>query len=166
MYHAVAKRNREHLARYERGNALMQIETDEAGEVVVQDFEKQWEAGENHFLGLFLRDTGEWAGQIVFGLSNPNIPEYSIGYIANVTHEGQGYISEGMKGVLSVLFGQLGAHRVRSDCNENNTRSWRLLERCGFKREGHLRENRKNLDGSYHGDYLYGILRGEHESTA
>ena len=85
------------------------------------------------------------------------------GYVADVDHEGKGIVSEAVIGVLGVLFEVLGAHRVISDCNENNLRSIRLLERCGFRREGHLLENRRNADGSFHGDFLYGMLRREYE---
>jgi RimJ/RimL family protein N-acetyltransferase len=162
MCHAAAERNREHLAMYESENALMGIASDDEGEAIVRTFVELWNSGERYFLGVFVRDTGEWAGQVVVEPSDPRVPEYSVGYIADVDHEGRGYISEALQAVLSVLFNELGAHRVKSDCHENNTRSWRLLERCGFTREGHLRENRRNPDGSFHGDYLYGILRGEH----
>ena len=89
------------------------------------------------------------------------MPEFSIGYVADVNHEGKGYISEAVRRIIQSLFENLHAHRVISDCNENNVRSWKLLERCGFTREGHLRQNRQNTDGSYHGDYLYGLLRDE-----
>ena len=62
-----------------------------------------------------------------------------------------------------MLFHEMKAHRVRSECSETNTRSWKLLERCGFRREGHLRENKKSPDGTFHGDFLYGLLRTEYE---
>jgi [ribosomal protein S5]-alanine N-acetyltransferase len=64
-----------------------------------------------------------------------------------------------------MLFIDMRAHRIKSDCHENNIRSWRLLERCGFKREGYLRENKRNADGSFHGDYLYGLLQQEYEQN-
>ncbi len=42
--------------------------------------------------------------------------------------------------------------RLRSDI---------VLERCVFRREAHLRENKRDTDGNYHGDYLYTISRRE-----
>ena len=78
-------------------------------------------------------------------------------------NEGKGYISEAVRRVLSMLFNEIGAHRVKSDCHENNVRSIRLLERCGFRREGHLIENRRNPDGTFHGDYLFGLLSREYK---
>ena len=96
---------------------------------------------------------------------NWELPEFYIGYAADVNYEGKGLMSEAVKGVLKVLFEELGVYRVKSDCSDCNTRSWRLLERCGFTREGHLRENRRNPDGSYSGAYIYGLLRREYEAT-
>ena len=162
MYFRAALQNERHLAKFERFNALVNIQTLQDSRDTIQNFMNQWSEGKSYFLGLFNLDTGNWVGQIVFGPSNPKIPEYSIGYIADAFHEGKGYITEAMRAVLKVLFEDMGAHRIKSDCHENNQRSWRLLERCGFTREGHLRENKKNQDGSFHGDLLYGLLKGEY----
>jgi aminoglycoside 6'-N-acetyltransferase len=103
----------------------------------------------------------EWAGQVYIEPTNWDLPEFYIGYVADVNYEGKGYISEAVTTVLKFLFQNFGAHKVKSDCDEDNIRSWRLLERCGFKREGHVRENKRHADGSMHGDFIYGLLRHE-----
>lgn len=162
MYYAASMRNRDHLAEFESGNVLMHLENEEHAEAVVRQLAADWKARKCFFIGMFEKATGEWAGQVYVEPTNWELPEFAIGYVADVNHEAKGYVSEAVIGVLGMLFGNLGAHRVRSDCSENNTRSWRLLERCGFKREGHLRENRRSADGSFHGDFLYGLLRREY----
>jgi RimJ/RimL family protein N-acetyltransferase len=163
MYYAASVRNRDHLAEFESGNVLMHLKDEEHAEAVIMGLAADWSARTRFFIGIFEKATGEWAGQVYVEPTNWQLPEFAIGYVADVNHEGKGYISEAVMAVLGTLFRDLGAHRVRSDCSENNTRSWRLLERCGFKREGHLRENKRNPDGSFHGDFLYGLLRREHE---
>jgi aminoglycoside 6'-N-acetyltransferase len=50
-------------------------------------------------------------------------------------------------------------------CNDTNTRSYRVAERCGFVREGHLRENHKHADGTFSGTFFYGLLRREFEAA-
>ena len=164
MYYAAALRNREHLAEFESGNVLMQLKDEEHAEAIVGELAADWAAHNCFFIGIFKKDTNEWVGQVYVGPTNWELPEFAIGYIADANHEGKGYISEAVMGVVRMLFENAGAHRVKSDCNENNIRSWRLLERCGFTREGHLRENRKNPDGTFHGDFLYGLLRSEFEA--
>jgi aminoglycoside 6'-N-acetyltransferase len=90
------------------------------------------------------------------------LPEFQIGYFADIDHEGQGFVTEGVKAVLTILFEKMNAHRVRLGCEETNLRSIRVAERCGMTREGYLRENRHNPDGIYTGSYIYGLLQSEH----
>jgi RimJ/RimL family protein N-acetyltransferase len=162
MYYAAGVRNREHLDEFESGNVLMHLKSEEHAEAVVRELAADWMARRRFFIGIFEKAAGEWVGQVYVGPTDWELPEFAIGYVADVNHEGKGYISEAVMGVLGMLFRDLGAHRVRSECSEDNVRSWCLLERCGFKREGHLRENRRKADGSFHGDLLYGLLRREY----
>ena len=164
MYYAAGMRNRDHLAEFEADNVLMHLKNEKHAEAIARELAADWTASKSLFIGIFEKATDEWSGQVYVGPTNWELPEFAIGFVADVHHEGKGYITEAVNRVLAMLFGDMGAHRVKSDCNENNVRSWRLLERCGFKREGHLRENRRNADGSVHGDYLYGLLRREFEN--
>ena len=34
-----------------------------------------------------------------------------------------------------------GVHRICAECDPKNERSWRLLEKAGFRREAHFRKN-------------------------
>lgn len=164
MYYAVGQRNQEHLSLYESGNVLMQLKDEQYAEIVVRDLAVDWIARNQFFLGIFDKDSHQWVGQIYIGPTNWDLPEFAIGYVVDFNHEGKGYITEAVKATLCFIFEHLKAHRVRSDCNDTNERSYRVLERCGFTREGHFRENKKNLDGSFHGDYQYALLKSEFKS--
>ncbi len=155
-------RNRDHLSEFEWGNILLHLKDEGHSERVAQDLSLKWIQGKYFFIGLFEKESEEWAGQLYIAPSNRNLPEFTIGFVADVNFEGKGYMAEAVKKILEVLFIDMNVHRVISDCHEKNTRSMGLLERCGFVREGHLRENKTNPDGSFHGDYLYGILRHEY----
>jgi RimJ/RimL family protein N-acetyltransferase len=65
---------------------------------------------------------------------------------------------------LSFLFAESGARRVRLECDDTNERSARVAERCGFKLEGHLRENHLRPDGTITGTLLFGMLAGERDT--
>lgn len=161
-YYAMSQRNKPHLARYEYGNPVMQISSVEEAEVVVRGFAVAWMARDAFFMGAFLRDTQEFAAQIYIGMANWSLPEAELGYFADVDHEGQGYVTEAAKGALGFIFNHLGAQRVQLMCDDTNERSWRTAERCGMVREGHLRENKKQADGSTSGTFFYGLLRREY----
>jgi RimJ/RimL family protein N-acetyltransferase len=160
-YYAAGKRNADHLAEFESGNLLRHLRDEEHAEAFVRELAADWTAQKSFFLGIFDKTDHAWVGQVTIAPTIWELPEFTIGYVADVNYEGKGFISEAVNGVLRMLFEDVGAHRVRSECSEHNVRSWRLLERCGFKREGHLRENKKSADGTVHGDLLYGLLRHE-----
>jgi RimJ/RimL family protein N-acetyltransferase len=166
MVYAAGLRNQDHLAEFESDNVLMHLKNEEHAEVIVRELAADWIARNCFFIGIFEKASDEWCGQVYVEPTNWELPEFAIEYVADVNSEGKGYISEAVTSVLGLLFGEMGASRVKSDCSENNIRSWRLLERCGFRREGHLLENRRNTDGSFHGDYLYGLLRREYENRS
>ena len=162
MYYQISLKNQPHLQPFESGNAINSIHSEAEAERVIRDFMECWAARKSFFLGAFLRDTDEFAAQIYVGVVNRTLPEFEIGYIADVEHEGKGYVTEAVRGVLRTLFTQLGAHRVRLECDETNLRSLRVAERCGFVREGLIRETKRHADGSYTGDVHYGLLRSEY----
>ena len=165
MLFAASQKNREHLAKFESDNLLMYLKNEEHAEVTARELAADWASRRCFFIGIFEKLTDQWAGQVYLGPTNWDLPEFTIGYIADVDHEGKGYISEAVQRVLKMLFEEMGAHRVTADCNETNARSTRLLERCGFRKEGHLLENRKNPDGTFHGDFLFAMLRREYFSS-
>ncbi len=161
MYFAVSQKNRTHLARYEADNAVMSIENEQDAEVIVRELAAEWLARSCFFLGAFNKETGEFLAQIYIGPVKWDVPEFEIGFFVDRDHEGQGYVTEAVKAALGFIFEHLKAHRVRLECDDTNVRSWRVAERCGMVREGHIRENKKNADGSLSGTLHYGLLKRE-----
>jgi ribosomal-protein-alanine N-acetyltransferase len=165
MYYAVSQRNRAHLARYEADNVLMTLENEEHAEVVVRELAAEWMARNAFFMGAFDKQSDEFVAQIYFGPLNWDLPEFILGYIVDVDHEGQGFVSEAVRATLDVIFKHLGAHRVSIHTDDTNLRSRRVAERCGFVQEGHLRENKRNPDGTVSGTLYYGLLREEYQAN-
>jgi len=164
IYYAVGARNREHLQRYEAGNVILTAKTEEEAEILVRELHADWVARNCFFMGAFDKTTREFVAQIYVGVVNWDLPEFAIGYFADKEHEGQGFVTEAVRAALRFIFDPLRAHRVRLETNETNTRSRRVAERCGFVQEGRLRQSRRNPDGTFSGDVLYGLLRSEYES--
>ena len=59
-----------------------------------------------------------------------------LGYWATLAFAGQGYMTEGMEGVLRYAFRRLKLHRVEANVQPGNRASIALLERAGFRHEG------------------------------
>jgi RimJ/RimL family protein N-acetyltransferase len=161
LYYQISQRNKVHLAKYESGNILMHIDSVEEAERAIQRLIGSWDAGEAFFLGAFQKETREFVAQIYIGLANRQLPEYELGYIVDVDHEGKGYVTEAAVAAVHFIFEQLSAHRVRLECDDTNLRSRKVAERCGFVQEGHIRENKRNIDGKISGTLLYGLLSSE-----
>jgi ribosomal-protein-serine acetyltransferase len=163
LYYATGVRNCDHLQRYESGNVILTAKTEQEAETLVRELHADWVARNCFFMGAFDKETCEFVAQIYVGVVNWDLPEFTIGYFVDKDHEGQGFVTEAVQAALRFIFEHLRAHRVRLEANETNTRSRRVAERCGFVQEGQLRQNRRNPDGSFSGDVLYGLLRSEHE---
>lgn len=160
-YYKMSQRNRAHLERYEPENPAMAIKTEEDAKKMIANFVDDWQKGHHHFMGVFLKEPERFVAQLYIGLVNRNVNEFGIGYFSDVEHEGKGYVTEAVNIVVKTLFEQLNAHRLRIETDDTNIRSIGVAERCGFVREGHIRENKKNPDGTFSGTLYYGLLRSD-----
>jgi [ribosomal protein S5]-alanine N-acetyltransferase len=165
-YFPMSRKNRSHLMQYESGNMAMSINSQEDAERVVREMTAGWADRKFFFMGAFDKVTGEFVAQVYIGPANWDLPEFEVGYFADRDHEGQGYVTEAVQGALRFIFEKMNARRVRLECDDTNMRSLRVAERCGMVREGHIRENRKNPDGTYSGTLHYGLLRREYEARS
>lgn len=163
MFYAAALRNREHLQRYEAENVLLSPRSEAEAEELVAELAEEWAAGRSFFAGIFDKGSGQWLGQLYIGVVDCQTPEVELGYVVDQEHEGQGIITESVIAALRHVFRDLGAHRVRLRCDETNVRSYRVAERIGFVREGLLREDHLQPDGTFTGTYVYGLLEGDFE---
>ena len=86
---------------------------------------------------LFLRTDEQLVG--VFNLSEivrGMFQNAYLGYYVNVAFAGQGLMTEGMKLTLRYAFRALRLHRIEANIRPDNVASIRLVQRCGFQREG------------------------------
>ena len=159
----MSQRNRAHLRRYEAENVVMSVKSVEEAEVLVRELAAEWVARNCFFLGVFDKVSDEFVAQIYIGPISWELPEFDVGFFADVDHQGLGYVTEAVTAVLQFIFNHLHAHRVQIECDDTNLRSCRVAERCGFIREGHLRQNKRNTNGQISGTLFYGMLRSEYD---
>lgn len=160
-YYLMAQRNRDHLAQYEPDNPARDLASAEDAEEFVRELVAAWEAQTCFFMGVFDRQTDEFLAQLTVVPADWDVPEFAIGFFVDVRHEGQGYVTEAVRAVMGFVFEHLRAHRVRMECADTNLRSRRVAERCGMVVEGHIRENKRNADGTLSGTLHFGLLRSE-----
>lgn len=117
------------------------------------------------FLAVCLKENNKLIGNIYF--AKQEFKTWEIGYVFNRSYQGRGYATEAANAVIAYGFNTRGARRIVAMCNPLNTASWRLLERLGMRREGHLKQNiyfKKDEKGNpiWSDTYEYAILKDEY----
>ena len=103
-----------------------------------------------------LRGTSALIGDVGVNL-HENRMQAEIGFTFAREHQGHGYATEAVSRVVDHLLVSQGLRRVSAECDARNTASARLLERVGFRREGH-RPEFTWLKGEWTDDLLFGLL--------
>jgi RimJ/RimL family protein N-acetyltransferase len=108
------------------------------------------------------RHTGDVYGDLALHLSDDgNTAE--VGYTFDSRHWGNGYAVESLDGILVYLFEELDVTRVFGMLHPDNPASAMVMERAGFRFEGHMRKSFW-LDGEVSDDWIYGMVREDWEA--
>jgi [ribosomal protein S5]-alanine N-acetyltransferase len=89
----------------------------------------------------------------------PRIDE--LGWVVHPRYHRQGYATEAAAALLRYGFESLSVHRVIATCQPENTPSWRVMEKLGMQREGHLRKCIYRDETTWWDEYFYAILEEE-----
>ncbi len=123
-------------------------------------------ASDPAFWAVCLAYSGELVGNLYLSREHPEAwRTYELGYVFNPDYWGRGYATESAAALVSKCFAE-GAHRIIARCNPQNLASWRLLERLGFRREGHSLRSASFITDTagqpvWHDAYLYACLEEE-----
>lgn len=83
-----------------------------------------------------------------------------LGYWLGAAHIGKGYMTEAVRIVIEHAFGPLGLHRLEAATLPHNGASIRVLERNGFRREGHARSYLR-INGVWQDHLLFGLIQDD-----
>ena len=87
-----------------------------------------------------------------------------ISYIVAGEQQGKGIVSEALGAMLDYGFDRMNLHSVEAGVTPGNDASTRMLQRLGFRLEGHLRENFLT-DRGFVDSLIYSLLRSDWESA-
>lgn len=108
------------------------------------------------------RSSGEMVGDTAYFLKGDD-PQAYIGCTIARPHWRKGFGIEATRRLLDYLFGELGLHRVIAITDVENVPSFSVLDRLGFRREGHFVENLM-FKGQWASEYHYAMLKREWET--
>ena len=86
-----------------------------------------------------------------------------MGYSLAKERWGRGYMPEAARAVMDYGFSELGLVVMGICTGPENSRSQRVIEKCGFKYEGRQRRGYHILDGTDRDNLVFSILREEWE---
>lgn len=130
--------------------------------------EEQWFEGllkdREHYLNFFVIEsieTGEPVGNLGLHVIDQRNRWTELGImIGDTSNQNKGYGTDALRTLLRFAFETMNLNRVQLRVHNDNLRGIHVYERCGFVREGTLRQNLwKN--GRYHDTHIMAVLRSE-----
>jgi RimJ/RimL family protein N-acetyltransferase len=112
-------------------------------------------------LVIELKNQEKVIGNIGIGIIRTGMHKQgTIGWLLGSAYRGKGYATEAGKALLSFGFVGLNLHRISARTGQDNTRSWRLMERIGMRREAHFKQSHI-VNGEWRDEFVYAILAEE-----
>jgi ribosomal-protein-alanine N-acetyltransferase len=107
---------------------------------------------------IFDRHTGVLLGGITMSsIRRGNAQTATLGYWIGARHARRGYMTTAVRMLVRHAFSDMGLHRLEAACVPENVPSRRLLEKCGFRREGYARRYLR-INGKWRDHLLYALL--------
>lgn len=147
-------------------NSVMQFVGNPKTEIeAVEDFDtraKYWSLDNERWLALAVTDikTGDFAGDVAIKPIEADAKKAEVGFIIKPGFQGRGIGSEAMGLLIDLAFNTLKLNKLVAYCDVRNAGSYKALEKCGFVREGTLRQNAFIMN-EYVDDYVYGLCASD-----
>ena len=90
---------------------------------------------------------GQVIGSISVIWTREDIAACEIGYCLGDRFWGKGIMPEALSEVIRFLFEEVGMNRIQATHDVNNPKSGRVMEKCGLRYEGTMRQASRNNQG-------------------
>ena len=108
---------------------------------LVDHFERDFQKGKELFLGICLPNAPETLlGVAEMFQYDPQVNMVTVGYRLDERNWGKGYAARATRALCAYLFDEVGIRRIQAFVMPENSASMRVLEKCGFVREGYIRQ--------------------------
>jgi len=153
-------RNQPEVARYQSWSSFSAAD---ASAFLEQQHELAFDADETWFqIAVERKEDAVLAGDVAVHFFDGG-RQAELGVTFDASCQRQGYATEALSRVIGLLFDDLKKHRIVATVDTRNASVVRLLEKQGFRREAHYREN-IFFKGAWSDEYSFALL--EHEWRA
>lgn len=110
--------------------------------------------------GIIRREHDELIGTCGYYDWNKTAHRAEIGYDLEPAYWGQGIMTEALQAALQYGFERMRLNRIQVLIDSKNTRSVKLVDKLGFKREGVLRQY-SHFNGQFRDEICFSLLKEE-----
>lgn len=123
-------------------------------------FEKDEKPTKSFHLGIAIREADKIVGDLwIYLIEKDRMASVAIRLSKSV--HGCGYGTEALNAISRFCFEHTELQRIWTEVDVRNVASCRILEKCGYKKEGHIRQGK--MVNTWCDYYIYGILSSDME---
>lgn len=119
----------------------------------------------NFEMAVILKDNQEKIGRSRIHLDY-GTDTAMVGWLLLKKEWGKGYASEMTRALIDYSFDVLNVHRVCALCHPENIASWKVLEKCGMRREAHYMQKCRYVKSGniiWEDELEYAVLKTERQ---
>lgn len=128
--------------------------------VFIRSILNQYDEGVPSPWGIVLKQNTKLIGTGGFHNWSTGSKRAEIGYAISSAYWNLGYMTEALMEMIKFGFEVMQLNRIEAVCKTMNTASERVMQKCGMKFEGILRQH-MFVKGTYHDLKMYSILKDE-----
>lgn len=147
----------ENVAGYMSWNAYKTV-----GEVEknLLEWQEEYKKDDTYYWGLYLKAEEQFIGTVYLLTEGEIALVGSLSYCIGERWQNKGYMTEAVKRVIDFAINEIGFNRIEAYHAESNVRSGRVMQKCGMKYEGVLRQ-RCFTENGFEDCVYYSILKGD-----
>jgi len=111
------------------------------------------------------KETNKIIGDLGIHFFDNENRQVEIGITVHRDFQNKGYAKEAVIRVIDCLFKELNKHRITASIDPDNENSIRLVERIGFRKEGHFVESLL-INGKWVDDLIYALIEKDWEKLS
>jgi [ribosomal protein S5]-alanine N-acetyltransferase len=136
---------------------VAQLTDEKRGELFVRNKIAEWNAQKGYVFGMWEASGQHYIGQISAKNIDWEIPRAELSYYIDEAYEGKGMVKEALLLIIRFCFDYLHTQKLFIRTTPTNTRSGKLAENCGFRKEGIIRNDFVKYDKTLSDVVYYGM---------
>ena len=139
------------------------LDNEDAIQGILEDYKDGFDHGYNLIWSIIIKETGAFAGTAGYEEFSFLDCKADIGFSLLRTHQRMGYMREALQEIIACGFQRLKLNRIQTTVVPENTASVKLLNRMGFRKEGHMKQS-VFFNNSFHDELTFALLNSTEEN--